>query len=263
MLTLNVGALPWARTLAPVNVRAGELGARLEDSDVDVACFQEVWTRRALTVLRAGLPSFRHLACRAGPLGPAGGLAVFSRLPLGDGRYASFRGLVPPAGGTGFRLARAVNSALQGMLTVAVAGVRVTTTHLTANRDGDWSSDNRHYRFQRAQLARLHAMLDLAAGPQVVVGDFNIASDGPLYPLVAGGWHDPFGAGDPVTFHPHFLPAGATGKRIDYILVRGATVTDPQLVFGEPLPSGLYLSDHIGLSVRVAGPGVEPGGPPL
>jgi endonuclease/exonuclease/phosphatase (EEP) superfamily protein YafD len=251
VLTLNVCGLPWARWLAPLSRRALEIGAWIEDSDVDVACFQEVWTRGALAALRAGLPSFRHVARRAGPVGPAGGLAVLARLPLGAARYASFGGLVPPAGGTRFRLTRAVNSAGQGVLTVAVGGGTVATTHLTANRDGDWSSDNRHYPFQHAQLARLHAALDRTGGSQLVVGDFNIAADGALYPLIARGWQDPFTATDPVTFHPHFLPAGARSKRIDYMLARGAVVTDPRAVFTGPPPSGLYLSDHIGLSVRV------------
>jgi exonuclease III len=202
VLTLNVGALPWARALAPIDGRARELGRRIEDSDVDVACFQEVWTRAALTALRVALPSYRRLAYRPGPLGPAGGLAVFSRSPAGAVRYRSFRGLIPPAGGTMFRLSRAVNSALQGVLVAAFPdlGVTVANTHLTANRDGDWSSRNRHYPLQRAQLARLCALVDHLGPTQILVGDFNIASDGPLYPLVVRDWLDPFAGSDPVTF---------------------------------------------------------------
>ena len=268
VLTLNVGALPWARTLAPIDRRARELGRRIEDSDVDVACFQEVWTRAAVTALRAALPSFRRVAFQPNPLGPAGGLAMFSRSPVGAVRYASFRALVPSAGGPVFRLSRAVNSALQGVLVVTFPdlGVTVGNTHLTANRDGDWSSGNRHYPFQRAQLTRLRALVGHLERAQILVGDFNIASDGALYPLIVDGWLDPFSGTDPVTFQVAFLPAGARSKRIDYVLVRSATVTGAATVFAEPLPSGLYLSDHIGLTARVepvAGPGVEPGLPPL
>jgi exonuclease III len=268
VLTLNVGALPWARVLAPIDRRARELGRRIEDSDVDVACFQEVWGRSALTALRAALPSYPHVAFRPGPLGPAGGLAEFARSPVGTVRYASFRGLVPSGGGAAFRLARAVNSALQGVLVAAFPdlGVTVANTHLTANRDGDWSSRNRHYPFQRAQLTRLHALVDDLGPAQILVGDFNVASNGPLYPLVVGDWFDPFASSDPVTFHPAFLPAGSRSKRIDYVLVRGATAAGATTAFAEPVGGALYLSDHIGLTVRVepvAGPGVEPGLPPL
>ena len=268
VLTLNTGALPWARALAPIDVRAREIGRYLEDSDVDVACFQEVWTRPALTALRVALPSYPQVTFRPGPLGPAGGLAMFSRSPAGAVRYASFGGLVPSAGGPMFRLSRAVNSVSQGVLVASFRdlGVTVGNTHLTANRDGDWSARNRHYPFQRAQLTRLRALVEGLGPVRILVGDFNIASNGPLYPLIVDGWLDPFAGTDPVTFHTAFLPAGSRSKRIDYLLVRDAVANGSATVLAEPLASGLYLSDHIGLTARVepvAGPGVEPGLPPL
>jgi exonuclease III len=252
VLTLNVNGLPWSR-LPPLRQRAAQFCRLIESSDVDIACFQEVWTRSALAALRPGLPTFRHVAAGRGPFGPAGGLAVFSRRPLGSVRYASFLGVVPPAGGFGFRTARAINSAMQGALVVAVpdAGLTVATTHLTANHDGDWSRANRHCGFQRAQLLRVRAAVDRAGGAGVLVGDFNIASDGPLYPLIVDGWQDPFADSDPPTFQGAFLPDGGPGKRIDYLLVRGARVSDCATVFVEPLPSGEYLSDHIGLTADV------------
>jgi endonuclease/exonuclease/phosphatase family metal-dependent hydrolase len=254
VLTLNVNGLPWTSHLAPLADRSVQFGRLIEDSDIDVACFQEVWTRGALAAVRRGLPSFPHIAVRTRFGHPAGGLAMLSRRPLGRARYVSFRGLVPAAGTLGFRARRAVNSAQQGVLVVPAGGLVVATTHLTANHDGDWSATNRHFSFQRAQLARLSQVV--GTGVQVLAGDFNIASDGPLYPDLSAGWQDPFAGTDPVTFHLALLPAGSRGHRIDYLLVRDVPVAEAATVFDTPLPSGLYLSDHIGLSARIGPPPV-------
>jgi endonuclease/exonuclease/phosphatase family metal-dependent hydrolase len=154
-------------------------------------------------------------------------------------------------GGLRFRVARAVNSALQGILVARAGDLVVATTHLTANRDGDWTAANRHFAFQRAQLARLASA---GAGAEVLTGDFNVASDGPLYPELSAGWQDPFADSDPVTFHAGFLPPGARGHRIDYLLVRGVAARDAATVFPAPTGSGLYLSDHIGLTAVIGEP---------
>jgi hypothetical protein len=95
----------------------------------------------------------------------------------------------------------------------------------------------------------------------VVTGDFNIASDASLYPLIvdAGEWRDPFATSDPVTFHLEFLPPGSTGKRIDYALVLGDEARFPVVdwgpLFAKPvaLANGdrMFVSDHVALTVRL------------
>ena len=44
-------------------------------------------------------------------------------------------------------------------------GLVLANTHLTANKDGDWSAHNRYHGFQRAQLNRLHSVLRQLSGP--------------------------------------------------------------------------------------------------
>lgn len=270
LASLNVCGLP--STLPPMRRRAVEFCGRIEESDLDVVAFQEVWTGRLLTILRRLLPSYGFVAYRRGALGqPAGGLVTFSRLPLGTVSYRSFRGARSRAGGAMFRASRAVNSLLQGVLTVEVAG-RATVlgnVHLTANRDGDWSPGNRHYGLHEAQLAMLHEALRRArdrsgAGLAILSGDFNVASRSPLYPLVVdgGAWRDPFAATDPPTYHVEFLPPGGSAQRIDYLLVSGDAerypVTRTALLFAEPvtLPGGrrTFPSDHVALTARIALP---------
>ena len=144
VMTFNVCGLP--SPLAPLAERAAEFCRRIDESDVDVVNLQEVWFRRILDVIRRRLPSYPFLARRRGLAGqPAGGLVTFSRLPLVAVSYTSFGGAVPRTGGPRFRAKRAVNSALQGVLTVELdgLGVVVGNTHLTANKDGDWSEANR------------------------------------------------------------------------------------------------------------------------
>jgi endonuclease/exonuclease/phosphatase family metal-dependent hydrolase len=193
---------------------------------------------------------------------------TFSRLRIGAVSYTSFRGALPNTGGAWFRATCAVNSLLQGVLTVELArcGAIVANTHLTANKDGDWSDRNRYHTLQRRQLGMLHAAVrgsGNAAGAEllIVTGDFNIASDASLYPLIVdgGAWRDPFAATDPVTYHVEFLPPGAPGRRIDYVLICGDEarfpVIDSGLLFAEPLAlrdrRRMYLSDHMALTARV------------
>jgi exonuclease III len=263
--TFNVLGLP--ATLPRLADRAVEICRRLDASDIDVVNLQEVWGPRALAALRAGLPSYPHVAWHRQLGGrPAGGLVTFSRRPTDAVSFRSYRGARPDAGHLGFRLRLAVNSMLQGVLVTTLAGRRtvVANTHVTANKDGDWSAGNRHHGIQRDQLRRLHDTVrhsTAGARAAVLTGDFNVASDSPLYPEIVdnGHWQDPFADTNPPTFHTAYLPPGSTGRRIDYLLVSGeASVADARVLFTEPvaLEDGrrTHLSDHVALAARVTLP---------
>jgi endonuclease/exonuclease/phosphatase family metal-dependent hydrolase len=261
--TLNIGGLRWPRApLQKLPERAGELCRRLDDTSIDVLNLQEVFDWPYLTVMREHLRTYPYVALRRRPYGPAGGLATFSRLPLGRPSYRSFIGANAAAGGLRFRLRHVLGSAMHGVLMVDLAELPVTiaNTHLSANHDGDWSVDNRHYVVQRRQLARLNRALDRSrrTGLSVVTGDYNIASDSIHYPLIVRGRRDPFAVTDPTTFHGIFLPPQAPPHRIDYALVTGDERRYPVLaattLFAEPVTvdgTKLYLSDHIGLTIRI------------
>jgi len=253
VLTFNVCGLPTAYT--PIADRAPGFCRELEQHDLDVINLQEVWTRSALEVIRANLPSFPYVAWRPG-IGrqPAGGLATFSRHPIGRVSYTSYRRAVPPVGGLRFRLKRTLNTFLQGVLVVDLPGpdVTIANTHLTANKDGDWSAENRYFPFQAAQLRRLHAAVPATDRLTVLTGDFNVAACGPLYPAIVDGgrWRDLFESG-PVTFHREFLPPGSGGHRIDYLLCSPSTypVRETGLLFTTGDPE--FLSDHVALRARI------------
>ena len=256
VMTFNVCGLPSMRP--PLAARTVEFCRHIEASDIDVLNLQEVFSRRSLERIRAGLPSFSHLAWRPNLAGqPAGGLATFSRRSLDRPRFSSFAGIVPETGSLPFKAKRGVNSLLQGWLIVELSGwdVTVVNTHLTANKDGDWSAGNRYFSYQRRQLARLHAgIAGTRTGATILTGDFNLASAGPLYPLIvdSGRFHDPFVDTDPATYHVDFLPGQSSAHRIDYLLVRGAaTIREAATMFDAPVDGYGYVSDHLGLTAQL------------
>ncbi|GAA3381979.1 endonuclease/exonuclease/phosphatase family protein [Cryptosporangium minutisporangium] len=279
LATLNICGLPPALSrLPPLEVRAAEIGRRIEASNLDVFNLQEVWGGRSLATVRRHLPSFPFAAWRrAVHGGPAGGLVTFSRYPLDEPRFRSFSGTAPRTSSLAFRAQRAINARRQGMLATAISGwnVVIGNAHLTANKDGDWSPGSRYYRFHEEQVAVLHTFLREVRSPEttltVVSGDFNIAADSKLYPLITedGAWRDPFRDSDAVTYHPEFLPAGATGHRIDYVLLSGDEarfpVLDSDTLFAEQLTTEddtkIWASDHVGLTTRVGLDGVAGAGP--
>lgn len=245
--TLNLCGLPsFLSRLAPFPVRAAEIGRLIEESDVDVFNVQELWGQRAAHTLQRHLPSFRYSARKGG------GLATFSRHPLGEGRYRSFAGTAPKTSTPAFRLWRAINARRQGILLTSLldTGVTIANVHLTANKDGHWTEANRYFRFHRDQLDVVHEYVP--AGKTILTGDFNIASASPLYPYITDGgrWHDPFADSDLVTYRKEFLPPRATVYRIDYVLTHGLSAHDPAPMFADKT-AGMWLSDHIGLSARV------------
>jgi endonuclease/exonuclease/phosphatase family metal-dependent hydrolase len=246
---------------APLRARAPGFCRELTELDVDVLLLQEVWTRPVLRFIGARLPSLPHVAWRPGLAGqPAGGLVTFSRWPLRRAAFHPFAGARVRRGSPFFRGMSALNTRLQGVLTVTTAdgSVIVANTHLTANRDGDWSESNRYHGLQRAQLRMLHdAVRRAGAAPLAVLGgDFNVPSGSPLYPMVVdnGAWRDPFAAADRPTYRAEFLPAGRPGHRIDYLLVNADAdrhpVTEADLVLDGPDAA----SDHYALLTGIGGP---------
>ncbi|WP_442906988.1 endonuclease/exonuclease/phosphatase family protein [Kitasatospora sp. NBC_01250] len=58
--------------------RSAAVGAEFEHSPVEVVGFPEVHTYQHVRQPRAALPAFPHVAYARTPVGPAGGLAIFS-----------------------------------------------------------------------------------------------------------------------------------------------------------------------------------------
>ena len=188
--------------------RYAVIGTGFDVGDVDVACFQEVFTYWHLRLLVRRMRSFRQVSYRPAPAGPAGGLVTFSRRPVSGTAYQRFgwppRVRVPRAS----RYQAALKGALVTRLTCPE--LCVINTHPVANHDGDWSEANRFYPLQRAQFAVLTQVTTNAGSPAVVCGDFNIDRESSLFGefRAATGLADAFGGACPPTFRAEYLPRG-------------------------------------------------------
>lgn len=252
VVSLNTRGVPVTGSL--LAERYAVIGTALEAGDADVACLQEVLTWWHLRLLARWMHSFRYVSFRVSPVGPAGGLVTFSRLPVSITAYRAFG--IPPAAPGISRTAR-LRAGLKGALVTRLARpeLSLVNTHPVANRDGDWSQAGRFYPLHHAQLASLTRVVAGDPGPAVVCGDFNIDRDSCLFSefLEGTGLTDAFEGSCPATFRAEYLPAGATPHCIDFILITdGVKAESAGVVFAgkEPLPGGPgYVSDHLGLRV--------------
>jgi sphingomyelin phosphodiesterase 2 len=204
-------------------------------TNADVINLQEVHTYDTLWLLRKRLRHLPYLAFKPGLFGPKAGLVTFSKRPI---ELVSFNAL----------------SSHKGVLISRLESrVTINNVHLLANTDGDWSPGNRFYALQKEQLAQLNNILTEQTGDVVLTGDFNVARTSDLYDefVKSGGWIDTAGSDTAPTFHKEFLPKGREPQRIDYVFVKGSLGPGESLrVFTEPI-EGRYLSNHIGLSVKL------------
>ncbi|GAA4601623.1 endonuclease/exonuclease/phosphatase family metal-dependent hydrolase [Actinoplanes octamycinicus] len=227
-----------------VRVRLRALGEILRASDFDVVCLQEVMYRPHANLLRREFP---HSAC-AGAVVLKGGLVVLSRRPIERWRFVRF----PMSGPV-----RPEFLMRKGALVVEIGELVIVNTHLSANRDDDWSPDNRYTRVERAELDVLARLLaDIGPDrPVVVTGDLNLPRDASVLRdfRTAAGLADAM-AGDPrPTYRP--TPQWPHPPAFDHLLVRGGITAHADLVLQDEvvLPGGrrVFLSDHYGVAADI------------
>jgi endonuclease/exonuclease/phosphatase family metal-dependent hydrolase len=239
-----------------VRPRLRALGTILRRERYDVVCLQELMYRRNARLLRrvAG-DAYPHHAY-TGAVALHGGLMLLSRWPL---RHRAF---------TRFPAARPVRPELLMRKGVQVAVVAlpagdctVVNTHLSANRDDDWSPGNRYTRVRRGELDGLAAVLSAVDPrlPLVVLGDFNLPRSSRVLAEFAvrqrlddamGGRHEP-------TYRP--TPQFPSPPAFDRVFLRAAPTCGltwrARLVFQDavPLADGrqAYLSDHYGIETEL------------
>ncbi|MET7400969.1 endonuclease/exonuclease/phosphatase family protein [Dactylosporangium sp. NPDC005572] len=230
-----------------VRARLRALAAHLAATPYDVVCLQEVLTRGGARLLAELAPAYTHRRYHGIPI-LKGGLVLLSRRPVVSCSFTRFP-VTGPA-----RPERLMRKGAQVAVLETPAGrLAVVNTHLSANRDDDWSPANRWTAVARAELTHLAgavAALDPAM-PVVVTGDLNVPRDAAVLAdfRAATGLTDAM-AGDPrPTYRP--TPQWPAPPAFDHVLVRGATAAC-RLVFEEervPLRDGrsVYLSDHYGI----------------
>ncbi|WP_153451008.1 endonuclease/exonuclease/phosphatase family protein [Streptomyces smaragdinus] len=217
----------------------------------DVVCLQELMLRRNVPLVTG---AFAHGGCHGRPL-VRGGLVVLSRWPVGPLAFHRFPYVRPAR--TEWLMRKGAQTAVvhtpDGELTVV-------NTHLSANRDDDWSDGNRWTGVQRAELDRLTGIITATAGPLAVVGDLNLPPDSALFRgfLAASGLTDTRAGESGPTYRP--TPSWPAPPALDHVLTRGLTARtrlvfqdDVRLADGRPA----FLSDHYGIAADLTTPGTS------
>jgi endonuclease/exonuclease/phosphatase family metal-dependent hydrolase len=231
-----------------VRARLRVLGALLDRSEYDVVCLQEVMYRANAMLIRRFARSYGYHA-HAGAVALEGGLMVLSRVPITGSRFVRYP-LARPV-----RPELLMRKGAQVVLVEAAGGTfAVVNTHLSANRDDDWSLDNPYTLVQRAELHRLAGVVSAieASVPVVVAGDLNVPRTSPILAefLAGAGLRDARAGDEEPTYRP--TPRWPAPPALDHVLIRPSLTARTRLVFQDPvtLPGGadVYLSDHYGIA---------------
>ncbi|MET7988903.1 MULTISPECIES: endonuclease/exonuclease/phosphatase family protein [unclassified Streptomyces] len=238
-----------------VPARLGALGAALDRSDYDIVCLQEVMFRRNARLIRRAAPAYRHYAC-SGTVLLKGGLVLLSRWPITRWRFVRYPMTGPVRGEFFMR-----KGAQLASVATPDGELVVVNTHLSANRDDDWSPTNPYTRIVAAELARLTGLIT-AIGPSLpvaVVGDLNVPRDSAVLAdfVAAAGLRDLLAGDTRPTYRP--TPRWPSPPALDHVLVRaaaGETLTGgADFVFQDKMTLGdgrqAYLSDHYGVRARL------------
>ncbi|MFE2582065.1 endonuclease/exonuclease/phosphatase family protein [Streptomyces sp. NPDC059378] len=237
----------------PARLRA--LGAALGRSDYDVVCLQEVMFRRNARLICRAAPAYRHFAY-SGTVLLKGGLVLLSRWPISRWRFVRYPTTGPVRGELLMR-----KGALLASVDTPDGELVVVNTHLSANRDDDWSPTNRYTRIAAAELARLTGLI-AAMGPDLpvaVAGDLNLPRDSAVLAdfIATAGLRDVLAGDTRPTYRP--TPQWPSPPALDHVLVRaaaGETLTGgADLVFQDPVTVDdgrqVYLSDHYGVRAQL------------
>lgn len=238
-----------------VRARLRALGHALNDGRYDIVCLQEVVFRHNLLLLRRIARSLPYCGASGGAM-LAGGLAILSRWPITDCRFTRYPVTKPVRPEWLMR-----KGAQLAMVRTPGGALAVVNTHLSANRDDDWSTTNRYAvaeMFELRRLAGLVATISPAA-PLVAMGDFNVPGHSSMFTAftAAAGLRDPRADVRDPTYRP--TPTFPKPPDFDHVLVRPApdcdVTADTRLVLRDRvgLPDGrwAYLSDHYGIETEL------------
>jgi endonuclease/exonuclease/phosphatase family metal-dependent hydrolase len=233
-------------------VRLRALAEVLTHSDYDVVCLQELSIPPNFAMIRAlTRASYPYAAYGSRLPTVAGGLLTLSRIPLVGHRYQV---LAAPGKWRADVVMR------RGVLLTRFAAdgefFTVANTHLSPNREADWSKAAPFTRVQHGELARLaKAVRRIDSGePVIAVGDFNVPRDSWLFEgfEADSGLRDAFGGDAATTFRP--VP-GWDGAALDQILVTPGLPAKAEVVLQDKvrMADGVerYLSDHYGVAATI------------
>jgi endonuclease/exonuclease/phosphatase family metal-dependent hydrolase len=146
------------------------IGGLLKEMSPDVACLQEIFFKRNVSLLADNRAIFRPW-----------GFAVLGGLVTLAGGVDSWR--FEPFRTTVWFERTARKGFLTTRLVVGGEPLTIVNTHLSANYDENWALDNRYARLQLDQLSQLAEAIGLLPmnEPLVLAGDFNVPAAAPQF----------------------------------------------------------------------------------
>jgi endonuclease/exonuclease/phosphatase family metal-dependent hydrolase len=251
LMTFNVRGLQLSGT--PFKKRIHLLFIYLENADIDELHLQEVYTYQMLKYLRKHLQDrYPHVSYRKGIFGPQAGLvSLFKKSPDRTDFYS-----LPASQIARLDPLKLIPYIHKGVLVTTLDKDIRLNLHLDPDHTGEWEDASSAMRLIKRQLDSLTCLTqDLS--PQhnmvIVLGDFNLPTDTPLYRTFVNSLNlkDALESNTEPTFHASFLPKGKIPRQIDHVLVRPQTHrTTAELVLDNPT-NGVYGSDHIGIQVSI------------
>ncbi|MFA6981887.1 MAG: hypothetical protein WC243_02610, partial [Patescibacteria group bacterium] len=149
IFTLNTYSVPFGKNII---ARQGSISRELSRLNIDVLNLQEVITYDSVWRLSKNLREFPYKCFEAGIIGPKSGLITFSKYPLEKVGFYGFH----------TRSAKRKSIFYKLLFHKGILGVKVSqfplvviNTHLSANKNGDWSEKSPYYNMHEEQLREL------------------------------------------------------------------------------------------------------------
>ena len=221
--------------------------------DVDIVNLQEIFTYYHLYLLRKKMVDFPYCVFESFIFGPKGGLVTFSKVPIKKVKFVSYPN--PKIIKKLFLGKGILINKIRDSMTY------ILNTHLTANRDNDWSKTSRFYSIHVNQIEKLKKTVESIKSFDYIIatGDFNISKKSSLYKKITDEMQmkDVFKKYNSPTFHQEFMSKGERSNRIDFVLIknrkRWKAIKKGHLFTKGSLPKKInkgFSSDHIGLQVQ-------------
>lgn len=267
--TMNINGLPTfyhikgaEEVLISHRARHKEICKWFEQSDIDVICFQEVFTYRNVHLLRKGLPSYQYVSYKPFIFGPRGALVIFSKFPITVAEYSSFSSTAGEIRRAHLPMLNILRSALKGILVVNFDSMPLTlvNTHLVYSGNGELDQAERFHAVHQAQLDLLGLKVKNHTGKNqlVVAGDLNVEVGERTAEFIKNTkLRDLFEGDDAPSFHNEFLADLKFKSRIDFLLTTNSPASSAytQRIFTQRVAINgqkVYLSDHQGLTARLS-----------
>jgi len=255
LVTFNTLGTP---LLAPdITKRYQYIAQEINKRDYDIICLQELFTYYHFFLFKKTLTNYPYVIYQKNPLGPRGGLVIFSKLKLTTKEFFTY---IRPSHAN---VPLYVPLAQPGMLSAIIEsfGIRICTTHLSSDVVHNLTPKNKLYQLIKSQTqeaAKLVNQYTKNGYPLILTGDFNIAKHSDLHEefIKQTSASDVFVKEERPTYDPDrttFFYKSPPG-RIDFIFTKSRQEIKPILtehIFIDKiiLEDGKksYPSDHIGL----------------